>query len=114
MEQTAELQVNLFREQVPSMDETRTLSHLVHASEASQHRFAEQVEQHLSTTSSVGALEAGIGLFILGRYQEATQKLLKGQDCKEKYMYLAFAQRQLRKFDEALASLQKEIGRAHV
>lgn len=39
MDQTAELQVNLFREQVPSMDETRTLSHLVHASEVNEHRF---------------------------------------------------------------------------
>lgn len=107
MEQTAELQVNLFREQVPSMDETRTLSHLVHASEANQQRFAEQVQQHLSSTSPVGALEAGIGLFILGRYPDALLKLQKGQDCKEKYMYLAFVQRQLRKYDEAIASLDK-------
>jgi DNA-directed RNA polymerase subunit alpha len=107
MEQTAELQVNLFREQPPSMDETRTLSHLVHSSEVNQQRFSEQVEQHLSNNSPVGTLEAGIGLFILGRHQEAVQKLLKGQDCKEKYMYLAFAQRQLKKFDEALQSLQK-------
>ena len=107
MEQTAELQVNLFREQVPSMDETRTLSHLVHSSEVNQQRFSEQVEQHLNNNSPVGTLEAGIGLFILGRYQEAVQKLLKGQDCKEKYMYLAFTQRQLKKFDEAIQSLQK-------
>ena len=107
MEQTAELQVNLFREQLPSMDETRNLSHLVHASEANQHRFAEQVEQNLNNTSALGSLEAGIGLFILGRYKEALPKLQKGQDCKEKYMYLAFTQRQLRKFDEALQSLQK-------
>jgi DNA-directed RNA polymerase subunit alpha len=107
MEQTAELQVNLFREQVPSMDETRTLSHLVHSSEVNQHRFAEQVEQNLSNTSPVGMLEAGIGLFILGRYREALQKLQKGQDGKQKFLYLAFTLRQLRRFDEAIPNLQK-------
>jgi DNA-directed RNA polymerase subunit alpha len=107
MEQTAELQVNLFREQVPSMDEIRTLSHAVHSAEVNQHRFAEQVEQNLSSNSPVGALEAGIGLFILGRYKEALPKLQKGQDCKEKHMYLAFTQRQLRQFDQAVQSFQK-------
>jgi len=107
MEQTAELQVNLFREQLPSMDELRTLSHVVHASEINQQRFAEQVEQHLGKTSSLATLEAGIGLFILGRDVEAVTKLQKGQDCKEKFMYLAFALRRLRRFDEALQSLQR-------
>jgi DNA-directed RNA polymerase subunit alpha len=112
MEQTAELQVNLFREPLPSMEEIRTLSHAVHASEANQHRFAEQVEQHLGSTSGLGALEAGIGLFILGRYREALQKLQKGRDGKEKFLYLAFTQRRLRRYDEALQSLQraKEAG----
>ncbi|MCU0914023.1 MAG: tetratricopeptide repeat protein [Planctomycetes bacterium] len=107
MEQTAELQVHLFREQLPSMDELRTLSHLVHCSESNQQRFAEQVEQHLSKTSPLTLLETGIGLFILGRDTEAVVKLQKGQDCREKFMYLAFAQRRLRRFDEALQSLQR-------
>src|SRR3990172_5344504 len=107
MEQTTELQVNLFREQVPTMEETRTLSHLVHSSEVSQHRFAEQVQQHLGKTSPLVALEAGIGLFILGRYKEAVEKLQKGQDCKEKFMYLAFALRRLRREAEAIQSLQR-------
>jgi DNA-directed RNA polymerase subunit alpha len=112
MEQTAELQVNLFREQLPSMEEIRAISHTVHASEANQQRFAEQVEQNLGNTSATGALEAGIGLFILGRYREALQKLQKGQDCKEKFMYLAFTLRRLRKYDEAVRSLQraKDLG----
>ncbi len=107
MEQTAELQVNLFGGQLPSMEEIRTLSHAVHASEVNQQKFAEQVEQNLGSTSGLGALEAGIGLFILGRYREALAKLQKGQDCKEKYLYLAFAQRRLRKYDEAIQSLQR-------
>jgi DNA-directed RNA polymerase subunit alpha len=112
MEQTAELQINLFREQVPSMEEIRILSHLVHSCEANQVRFAEQVEQHLSSTSAVASLEVGIGLFILGRYREAIAKLQKGPDSKEKFLYLAFALRRIRKFDEAIAALgrAKELG----
>lgn len=112
MEQTAELQINLFRDQLPSMEEIRTLSHLVHSSEANQMRFVEQVEQNLSSTAALPSLEAGIGLFILGRYREAIVKLQKGSESKEKYLYLAFTQRRLRKFDEAIQSLQKakELG----
>jgi len=107
MEQTAELQVNLFRGQLPSMENIRALSHAVHASEVNQRKFAEQVEQNLGSTSGLGALEAGIGLFILGRYREALAKLQKGQDCKEKFMCLAFTQRRLRKHEEAIQSLQR-------
>ncbi len=112
MEQTAELQINLFRDQLPSMEEIRTLSHLVHSSEANQMRFVEQVEQNLSSTAALPSLEAGIGLFILGRYREAIVKLQKGSESKEKYLYLAFTQRRLRKFDEAIQSFQKakELG----
>lgn len=107
MEQTAELQINLFREQPPSMEEIRTLSHLVHSSEASQRRFAEQVEQNLSSTAALPSLEAGIGLFILGRCREALPKLQKGPDSKEKHLCLAFTLRRLRKYDEAIQSLQR-------
>jgi DNA-directed RNA polymerase subunit alpha len=89
------------------MEEIRTLSHIVHSSEINQQRFAEQVEQNLGNTSGLGALETGIGLFILGRYREAAEKLQKGQDRKEKFLYLAFAQRRLKKYDEALRNLQR-------
>ncbi len=107
MEQTAELQINLFREQPPSMEEIRTLSHLVHSSEASQRRFAEQVEQNLSSNAALPSLEAGIGLFILDRCREALPKLQKGPDSKEKHLCLAFTLRRLRKYDEAIQSLQR-------
>lgn len=107
MEQTAELQINLFREQLPSMEEIRTLSHLVHSCEVNQMRFAEQVEQNLSSNAGLTSLEAGIGLYILGRYREALAKLQKGPDGKEKHLYTAFALRQLRKHDEAIQSLQR-------
>ena len=107
MQQAAELQINLFRDQPPSMEEIRVLSHRVHSNEANQVRFAEQVEQNLNNSSALGSLQAGIGLFILGRYREAVERLQKGPDSKEKFLYLAFALRRLRKFDEALQNLQR-------
>ncbi|HNS19845.1 MAG TPA: DNA-directed RNA polymerase subunit alpha C-terminal domain-containing protein [Sedimentisphaerales bacterium] len=107
MEQTAELQINLFREQLPSLEELRVLSHLVHASEANRMRFAEQVQQNVSSNAAMTSLQTGIGLFILGRNREALAKLQKGPDCKEKYLYLAFTLRQLRKHDEAIQNLQR-------
>ncbi len=107
MEQMTEVGVNLFGDQLPSMEELRTLSHAIHASEASQTKFAQQVEENMNKTSGHTALATGIGLFMLGRYQEAMEKLRKGQDGKEKYMYLAFTLRRLRRFDEAMDNLKK-------
>ena len=109
MEQMTEVGVNLFADQLPSMEELRTLSHAVHASEASQMKFAQQVEENKSKTSAHTALATGIGLFMLGRYNEAMEKLRKGQDSKEKYMYLAFALRRMRRYDEAIEFLQKAL-----
>ena len=107
MEQMTEVGVNLFADQLPSMEELRTLSHTVHASEASQMKFAQQVEENKSKTSPHVALATGIGLFMLGRYQEAMEKLRKGQDCKERNMYLAFTLRRIRRYDDAIEQLQK-------
>ena len=59
----------------------------------------------MSKTGAKGCLAAGIGLFILGRDAEAVEKLQKGSDCKEKFMYLAFALRRLGKYDEAIKNL---------
>jgi DNA-directed RNA polymerase subunit alpha len=109
MEQMTEVGVNLFGDQLPSKEELRTLSHAVHAGEASQLKFAQQVEENRSKTSPHTALATGIGLFMLGRYNEAMEKLRKGQDGKEKSMYLAFTLRRLRRFDEAIEHLQKAL-----
>jgi len=107
MEQIAEVGVNLFGDQLPSMDELRVLSHTVHASEANQSKFAQRVEENRGKTSAHTSLAAGIGLFILGRYREAMEKLRKGQDCVEKYMYLAFTFRRMGRYKEAIENLQK-------
>lgn len=109
MELTTERAVDLFADELPSMDQLRELSHFVHSSEANLLKFTEHIEQNLSKTSPKNVLAVGIGLYIVGRAAEAAQKLRKGKDCKEKFMYLAFALRQIGKFDEAIENLQKSL-----
>lgn len=109
MEQTAALEINLFGEQLPSMDALRTLSRAINSSESNQLKFAGQVATHQGSTSANAVLAVGIGLFMLKRYAEAAEKLQKGRDCLEKFTYLAFSLRQCKKFQEALDCLQRTL-----
>lgn len=106
MEPITEFEVDLFANNLPSMGEIKKLSDLVHSSEAGKIAFSEQVEENISRGGRKASLATGIGLFILGRDEEAFQKLQKAKDCKEKFIYLAFALRRLGRFDEALEKLQ--------
>jgi len=109
MEQIADLQINLFGEQLPSMDQLRALTRAVNSSESNRLKFAEQIEAHMSARGADATLAVGIGLSMLGRFDEAVKKLPKGRDCQEKFTYLAFALRQHKKFDEAIDSLQRTL-----
>lgn len=101
--------IDLFGEEIPGMEQIKKLSQQVHSSETNLLAFGEQVEQNMSKTGAKGCLAAGIGLFILGRDAEAVEKLQKGADCREKFIYLAFALRRLGKFDEAIKWLDTSV-----
>jgi len=101
--------IDLFADNLPSMDEIKTLSEFIHSGESSRISFNEQVESEMSKTGQKASLAAGIGLFILGRNAEAAEKLAKGTDCKEKFICLAFALRRLREFEQAIKNLQKSL-----
>lgn len=109
MESIIECQVNLFADVLPSADEINQLALFVNSSERQLLDFAEQLEANLSKTGSSALLANGIGLYILGRNDRAIEKLEKADDCKEKYLYLAFAQRKLQRFDEAIQNLDKSL-----
>ena len=110
MEQVAaETIIDLFGETLPSLEQLKTLAGQVHSSEKNQMDFSQQVESHMSETSKQTLDALGIGLFILGRNAEAIEKLQKAKDCKEKFIYLAFAQRRIGEFDEAIKNLQKSL-----
>jgi DNA-directed RNA polymerase subunit alpha len=109
MERTAPAEINLFADEPPAMEEIARLSHFVHSSEANQLKFAEQLEENINRTSSKALVGVGIGLFILGRFEEAVKKFEKAEDRKEKFIYLALALRRLGRLDEAIASLNNSL-----
>ncbi len=101
--------IDLFADQLPSMDEIKTLSEFIHCSEKNQIDFNEQLESNMSGTGQKISLALGVGLFILGRNAEAVEKLRKAKDCKEKYIYMAFALRRISEFEQAIENLQKSL-----
>jgi DNA-directed RNA polymerase subunit alpha len=107
MEATAQTQneMDLFGEETLNIEQIKKLAQQVQANESAIRKFAEQVEQNISKTGGKGCLATGIGLFILGKYAQAIEKLEKGTDCKEKFTYLAYAQRHIGRFDEAIQNL---------
>jgi DNA-directed RNA polymerase subunit alpha len=109
MEPVTEPGIDLFADELPSMDEIQTLSEFIHSGEANMIGFNEQVESNMSRTGQKACLATGIGLFILGRNAEAAEKLEKGTDCKEKCLYLAYALRRTGEFEKAIESLQKSL-----
>ncbi len=111
MESTTQLQTGLFGDELPSLEQIEKLSYQVHTSERNTLAFQEEVEANLSSSSQKTLLSVGIGLCILGRYEEAIEKLGKAKDCKEKCIYLAHALRRRGRFDEAIESLQKSLAR---
>ncbi len=109
MEPIVEPEINIFADELPSMEDIEKLAYYVLSSEANKIKFAEQLEPNMSKTSPKARLAAGIGLFILGRNAEAIEKLEKADDCKEKSIYTAFALRRTGKFDEAIENLQNSL-----
>jgi len=109
MEPITECEVDLFGDELPSMNEIRKLFNFAHSSEINQLNFGEQVEENLHKSGQKASLAAGIGLFILGRNAEAVEKLEKARDGKEKFIYLAFALRRIGEFEQAIENLQKSL-----
>ncbi|MCK4752289.1 MAG: tetratricopeptide repeat protein [Planctomycetes bacterium] len=105
MEPITQCEIDLFADQLPSIDDIKQLSEFVHSSEINQLKFAEQLEENLNKIP----LAIGIGLFIIGRDAESVEKLQKADDCKEKFLYLAYALRRSGQFDKTIENLQKSL-----
>jgi len=98
----AEKGIDLFGAELPGFDELKELAVCVNSSESNVIKFAELVEG-----SSGNSLPAGIGLAILGKWAESVESLGKAADCKEKFMYLGYAQKGLGEFGKAVKSFDK-------
>ena len=79
MESTTEPGIDLFADELPSMDEIKKLSEYVHSGERNMISFGEQVESHMSDSGQKASLSVGIGLFMLGRNGEAVARARRVQ-----------------------------------
>ena len=109
MEPIIEPEIDLFAKDMPTIEEIEQLRELVHSSESSLLRFNEQLEDNISKGGQKASLTTGVGLYIVGRNAEAVDKLEKAKDCKEKFIYLAFALRRTGKFEKAIENLNKSL-----
>jgi DNA-directed RNA polymerase subunit alpha len=109
MEQLVEPAINLFGDKLPSLEELRSLSEYIHSGEKNMTEFAQKVEENQSSSSSASSGALGIGLYFLGRNEEAVAKLQKAKDSPQKYLYMTYALRKLHRFDEAIESLDKSL-----
>lgn len=97
-----ETDIDLFGTELPTIEQIKELALVVNSSEINQLNFAEQIEQNSSNS-----LAAGIGLVILSKYDQSVEKLNKANDSTEKFLYLAYALRELKSFDDAIAAIDK-------
>ena len=115
IEPAASGSIDLFAESAgggPSLEQLRSLADHVQSSERNLLAFDEQLQQKLAGSSARSGqlvLGVGIGLCILGRYDQAVEKLQKAKDCKEKFVYLGYALRQLGRFNEVIDSFDKSL-----
>jgi len=91
------------------MDEIQTLSGWVLSSEMNKLNFTNEIEQNISKTGDMVSLAIGVGLYILGRYDQAIEKLEKSNDCHQKFVFIAYTQRKLGRFDDALKNLEQAL-----
>lgn len=109
MESITELQINLFADDPPSLEQIIQLSMFVHSGEKNLLDFSGQVDENMSKSSPTAFPAVGIGLYILGKDGQAVENLNEAKDSKEKFIYLAFALRRTGQFDQAVENLQKSL-----
>jgi DNA-directed RNA polymerase subunit alpha len=105
----AECGIDLFADVLPALEQIAKLSRFVNSSERNRIVFGEQLEKNLDQTGQKAALAVGIGLVIVGRNAEAVERLKKAGDCREKFIYLAFALRSLGRFEQVIENLQNSL-----
>jgi len=108
-EQAVVDQIDLFADSLPSLAEIQQLTLSVNSSTIAQIEFSGKLEDNLSKSGGGAKLSSGIGLYILGRNEEAVEAFAKASDCQEKFIYLAYALRRLGNYAEAISNLDKSL-----
>ena len=98
----AESGIDLFGGALPSLDELKELARCVNSSESNVIEFSESIKANRRNS-----LAAGIGLTILGRWEESAENLKEARDCREKFIYLGYAQSRMGQIDKAVKSFDR-------
>ena len=109
METITEHGVDLLAKELPSVEQIGRLCDFVNSGEARRLEFRSKLADTLSQNTPDALLRGGIGLYILRDYPSAIEKLETGKDCPEKFFYLAMAQKAVRRYEQALANLDKSV-----
>ena len=104
-----ESRIDLFTDNIPSLEDIKHLSEFIYSGESNMLAFTNQLQEHLSKTSAKACLANGIGLYLTGKNREAVEKLSKSDDCKEKFIFMAYSLRRLGRYEEAIENLQKSL-----
>ena len=98
----AESGIDLFGGAIPGLDELKELARCVNSSESNMIEFSESIKANRRNS-----LAAGIGLTILGRWEESAENLKNARDCREKFIYLGYAQSRMGQIDKAVKSFDR-------
>jgi DNA-directed RNA polymerase subunit alpha len=98
----------LFGQTLPSVEQIETLAVAINTREARKVAFRQAVEEHSGEKAHATAV--GVGLYILGSFKAAVEKLSSGKESLQKSMFLGRALRQCGRYTEALAAFDNAMG----
>jgi DNA-directed RNA polymerase subunit alpha len=107
MQVTQEAQSTLFGQTLPSVEQIDAFAASVNTSEARKMDLKAVVEQHIDEKAS--SLATGIGLYILGNFKDATEKLSAGKECLQKSIFLGRVLRRCWRYEEAVAAFDNAL-----
>ena len=96
---TENIGTELFAAKLPDLEGIKAILETVCSREYNKTEFAKQFEQNKKKDLAVG-----IGLYIVGDYSQAVERLKKAPAGKEQKLYLGYSYRQLLQFDDAVAA----------
>lgn len=109
MEAINQNEVNLFAGQLPTLQEIAKLSDLVNSSESEKNSFSGKLQENLGQKSKAAMAANGIGLCLIGKYDDAIETLGKAQDCVQKFFYLGLAFRKKTDLASAIENFDKSL-----
>jgi DNA-directed RNA polymerase subunit alpha len=107
MQVTQEAQTTLFGQTLPSLEQIEAFAATINTSEAKKMELKAVVDQHIGEKAQ--SLATGIGLYILGNFKEAAEKLSSGKECLQKSIYLGRALRRCRRYEESAAAFDAAL-----